>query len=179
MEIVKETGQTNISFNNVTGLMDLHGKIIGAVHSIVPIEKDISNPTNKENSEIVYKHITKFFFATGYVHTCSGFSLGWNDQYSEEKLIKVSGLQIILSTILGLAPIVADNLLMELGIDNNSIKLLEEKKTIHFLFQIPVFARNENVLNSMGNSAYENLKEMLEEYDEIIIEILEENKENE
>jgi len=143
MEISPEEGQANVSYANALDLMDLHGKLIGAIHAVVPF--------TESDDGMSLSHVTNLYFSNGYVHTAMGFKVG----PGELNYPHVMGLNIILGMIPGL-PIPGDLL--------ESLPLNENKEDpVYFGFTIPFSLRTGSLLSCSGGIAFENAIELLEE----------------
>jgi hypothetical protein len=153
--LIAENYTPDISFQNIFNLLDTKGKIVGAIHVIIPIK------TEKENT---YYHLTNFFFSSGYNHVCNGFAVGYTDGAGEDQFAKVMGLEVLLSTIIGLAPtVMSENLLCKLSLDSESKEWLEKnEKPLYYVFRSPESARTSNLLTLPGYhvlmQCVENLK---------------------
>jgi hypothetical protein len=158
MSLHIENGQPNVSYANVLDLMDLHGKLVGVIHAIVPF----SEKKNKK-SETVLKHVTNFYFSNGFVYTTIGLALGYKEGMGDTQLARVTGLQSLLCMIPGFAPLAMSDLLYKNGIDNTTDKIVENHNTAYFVFRVPVHARAGNLLSCPGQTALMNAVELIEE----------------
>jgi hypothetical protein len=150
--LTSENYSPEVSFQNISNLMDTKGKIVGAIHAIIPIK------TEKNNT---YYHLTNFFFSSGYNHVCNGLAVGYTDDMGTDQFAKVMGLEVLLSTILGLAPIVmSENILHTLSLDSESKEWLKNnEKPLYYVFRSPEFSRTSNLLILPG---YHSLMQCIE-----------------
>lgn len=160
--LISENYSPEISFQNISNLMDTKGKIVGAIHVVIPIK------TENENT---YYHLTNFFFSSGYNHVCNGFAVGYTDSMGDNQYAKVMGFEVLLYTILGLAPIVmSDNLLCTLSLDSESKAWLEKnEKPLYYIFRSPESARTSNLLTLPGYHVLMQCVENLKNEEEKVI----------
>jgi len=148
IKINKEDGRPAISYNNVLTAMDLHGKLIGAIHAVVPFMQET----------LVKKHVTNFYFSKGFVHTTLGFEIG---QYAEE--VNVLGLKMLLGSIPGYYPFLINDVLREVGDDKKTEEIMNQNETAYFIFTTPDINTAKNDFNSSGSMALATAIELISE----------------
>ena len=162
--IQPENGSPAVSLSNVFNLMDTHGKLMGAIHVIVPI----STPGEDGNENITIEQRTSLFFSKGFQYEASGFCLGSDTLDDEAKQIGLYAFQTVLSMIPGLAEDLQHCDLTKYGTSADLVLDKGLRSNVYYAFGIPEEKQMPVLINTSGFVAWRECVDLLTEDNQTI-----------